>query len=391
MGGQWGVRWWRALTRDQRLLFINSTATGFGVSLFIYLQPLYIESLGATPEQIGLTLGASGLIVTLLYIPLGLWADRRGRKPLIVSGWMLSALMTLAMAFAPDWRWFIPAYAVYLLSNFAVPALQGYTAATTTPREVGRLFGLLALGGSAGSIIAPAIGGWIGESFGLRMVYVVAGLIFGAVTLVALAPLTPQAAAPPKSQRAQLSAVLGNRRFVIEIAFILLMFVATDIGTVMAPNFLEDVRGLNVAEIGALSSLGTLGIALLTFVVSRIPVTRRAPLFITQAVAMMALLLWLLAPGLIWIGLAYLIHGGNRLFRPVTSGRLANTLGGETMSLGFGFYQTAQQLGLTIAPYLAGLLYARDPHWPLWAGVAGLAAAMGFAALLPKIWDADSN
>lgn len=383
--------WWRALSRDQRLLFINSTATGFGVALFLYLQPLYIRSLGAAPEQIGLSLAASGLIVTLLYVPLGLWADRRGRKPLIVTGWLLSALTTLAMAGAPDWRWFIPAYAVYLLSNFAVPALQGYTAATTTPREVGRLYALLAAGSSAGSIIAPAIGGWLGEAFGLRTVYVIAGLTFGVGTVLTLARLTPQAATPPRSQCAHLGAVLGNGRFIVEIGFVLLMFVATDVGTVMAPNFLADVRGLSVAQIGALSSLSTLGIALLTIGIGRLPYGRRAPLFLTQVVALMALLLWLLAPGLVWISLAAFISGGNRLFRPVTSGRLANTLAPETMSLGFGFYQTAQQLGLTIAPALAGLLYTYDPHWPLWAGVLGLSAAMGCAALLPaaKIADAE--
>lgn len=380
------MRWWRALNRDQRLLLINSTVTGFGVSLFIYLQPLYIEKdLGASPEQIGLTLGAGGLIVTLLYIPLGMWADRRGRKPLIVAGWLLSGLMALAMALAPDWRWFIPAYTLYLLSNFAVPALQGYTAATTHPREVGRLFGLIALGGSAGSIIAPAIGGWIGQTYGLRAVYGTAALIFAADALLNLARLTPQAAAPPRSPRMQSGAVLGNRRFWAEIAFVLLMFIVTDIGTVLLPNFLKDVRGLSVAQIGALSSIGTLGIALLTFVISRLPTERRLPLFITQAAAGAALLLWLLAPGLIWIGLAFLIHGGNRVFRPITAGRLVNTLTPETMSFGFGFYQTAQQLGLTISPYAAGLLYAHDPHWPLWAGVVGLAAAMVFAAKLGPI------
>lgn len=385
------MRWWHALTRDQRLLLINSTATGFGVSLFAYLQPLYIESLGATPEQIGLTLGASGLIVTLLYIPLGMWADRRGRKPLIVAGWLLSGLMALAMALAPDWRWFLPAYTLYLLSNFAVPALQGYTAATTTPRAVGRLFALLALGNSAGSIIAPAIGGWLGQLYGLRTVYALAGFIFGADAVLNLARLTPQATVPPRSPRAQSRTVLRNRRFWVEIAFVLLMFTATDIGTVLVPNFLEDVRGLSVAQIGALSSLGTLGIALLIYLIGRLPTERRLPLFIPQAAAGAALLLWLLAPGLGWIGLAYLIHGGNRAFRPVTAGRLANTLAPETMSFGFGFYQTAQQLGLTISPYAAGLLYAHDPHWPLWAGVVGLAAAMAFAALLPELKSLDAD
>ena len=138
------MRWWQTLSRDQRLLFANSVITGFGVSLYLYLQPVYIAQLGATPAQIGLTLSLSGLIVTVLYIPLGLWADRRGRKPMIVGGWLLSGAATLGLALAPDWRWFIPALTVYLLSNFAVPALQVYTAATTSPRELTSAVALLA-------------------------------------------------------------------------------------------------------------------------------------------------------------------------------------------------------------------------------------------------------
>lgn len=372
-----------ALTRDQRLLMLNSALTGFGVGLFAYLQPLYIASLGASPEQIGLALSLSGLIVTLLYIPLGLWADRGGRKTLIVVGWGMSALMTFAMALAPDWRWYIPAYTLYLLSNFAVPALQGYVAATATPREVARLFALLALGSAVGSVIAPSIGGWLGEWAGLRVVYGVAGVVFALDTVLVLTALTPQPRAPRAAQ-SQLGALLGRPRFRTEVAFILLMFVATDIGIVMVPNFLETVRGLSVAEIGAVGSLGTLGIAGLTFVISRLTLTRRRPLLFTQAAALGALALWITTATPVGIGLAFLISGGNRVFRPIVSGRLAATLGPEAMSAGFGFYQTAQQLGLTLSPLLAGWLFERDPYWPLYAGVVGLALAMALTPLLPR-------
>ena len=67
-----------------------------------------------------------------------------------------------------------PSHTLYLISNFAVPALQGYATATTTPRDVGRLFALLALDSSVGSMVAPSIGGWLGEWADLRVVYGVA-------------------------------------------------------------------------------------------------------------------------------------------------------------------------------------------------------------------------
>src|SRR5262245_3112367 len=101
------LRPWASLGRDPRWLYLGRVLWGFGIALYLYIQPLYIASLGATPDQIGLVLGGSGLAVILLYVPIGLWADRRGRKPVMVAGWGLGAAATLAIALAPDWRWLI--------------------------------------------------------------------------------------------------------------------------------------------------------------------------------------------------------------------------------------------------------------------------------------------
>src|SRR5262245_50096289 len=86
------------MTRDQLLIYLSTLLWGFGMSLFIYIQPLYIAELGATPPQIGMVLALSGLIVPLLHIPIGLWADRHGRRPLIRAGWLLGTLATFAIA-----------------------------------------------------------------------------------------------------------------------------------------------------------------------------------------------------------------------------------------------------------------------------------------------------
>lgn len=376
------MRWWQDLSRDQRLLFANNFITGFGVALFLNLQPIYISQLGATPAQVGLTLSLSGLIVTVLYVPLGLWADRHGRKPMIVSGWVLSGLAALAMAAAPDWRWFIPALTVYLMSNFAVPALQGYVAASGGGRNLGRLFALLAAGNSVGSVAAPALGGWLGEHVGLRTVYAIAGVLFVLDGLLVLGRLAPQAA-PPAAQRAPAFGLLRSGPFRVEVLFTLMLFVAVDVGQVLAPKYLQDVRHLSVSQIGWLGSLGTLGVAGLTLALGRLPSERRTPLLIAQALAAASLSLWLSSPWLGLIALGYFIGGGNRVIRPLLASRLAARLKPEDMSFGFGFYQTAQQLGLTISPFLAGQLYARDPSWPLLAGLVGIGLTVLVTAFRP--------
>lgn len=372
-----------SLTRDQRWIYLSSLLTGFGVSLFLYIQPLYIASLGASPEQIGLTLSVSGLMVTLLYIPMGLWADRRGRKPMIVGGWWLSALATLGMAFAPDWRWFIPAFTAYLLSNFAVPAMQGYIAATETSREVARKFAILSTAASIGSITAPVIGGWIGQTYGLRAIYGCAAVMFALATL-ALHRLADQPRAPREAVQANTRGLLRNAAFLAQIGFTLLVFFALELGQVMTPKFLEDVRGLSLGQIGWLGTLGSLGIVLLTVWLGHMPSARRRPLLLSQLAALLAMALLAFAPALLWINLAYFIHGSNRVTRPLVMGRLAELLDASTLSFGFGVHQTALQLAWTAAPYVAGLLYARDPVWPFVGGMAGLGVTMILTLVLPR-------
>jgi MFS family permease len=369
------------IERDHLLIYLSTLLWGFGMSLFTYIQPLYIAQLGATPEQIGLVLTLSGLIVPLLHIPIGLWADRHGRRPLIRAGWLLGALATFAVAAAPDWRWVILGLTAYQLSNFAMPAFYGYIAAGTSSSQLNRVLAVITVSFSIGSIIAPALGGWIGQQFGLRFVYFWAAVIFGLSSL-AIWLLTPQRVEPHSHQTSP-RLLLSNRPFIWQMVFIFLLFFVLELGQVMLPNFLEDVHGLTVAQIGWLGTLGSLGVMLLSLLLSRLPSERRGSLIWGQVVALLALTLFLNTPALLIISLAYFIHGSNRLVRPIVDARLAHSLTPATLSFGYGFREMAMRSGLAAAPYVAGLLYAYNPAWPLVAGIVGLGLTLLLTSTLP--------
>jgi MFS family permease len=379
------MRQFRSLTRDQKLLVYSGLLWGFGMSLFVYIQPLYISYLGATPEQIGLALGLSGLVVTVAYIPVGLWSDRRGRKPVIIAGWTLATLSGLAMALAPDWRWFIPAWSGFLLSNFALPAMNGYIAAGARSDQLYRTFTFISASSPVGSLLSPAIGGWIGQAFGLRSVYMLASIFFFLSTLVLLG-LTPQSPQPVE-KRTSRRTLLFNRVFLLQIGFAFLLFTSLELGQVMASKFLQDVRGWGLAQIGLMGSLGTLGIAVLTLTLGQMRQEGRRALITGQLLAVSAIILWAVAASPLLIGLAYFIHGSYRVLRPIVSAELAQRLDQSTMSLGYGFQQTAAQLGWALAPLFAGQLYSQNPHWPFLAGAAGL----GLTLLLTFGWPSQAQ
>jgi MFS family permease len=321
------------------------------------------------------------LVGVLLNIPVGHWADRRGRKPVIVAGWGLGTLGALAMALAPDWRWLILGLSAYQISNFALPAYSGYVAAASTDETRTRTFATLAAASAVGSIFSPTLGGWIGTQVGLRAVYLTAAVIFALSTL-AVAWLRPQAVLVPS--RASIAPRLWtDRAFRWEIGFIFLLFFALELGQVMVPNFLQDERGLKVGQIGQLGTIGALGIVCLTLLIGRMPARRRRGLVLSQLAALVALLLWLVAPALPWIALAYFLHGSNRVARPAVDGRLALRLPAERLSVGYGFRETAMRLGQAVAPWVAGVLYAQNHTWPLAAGLLALGVTLLLTGTLP--------
>ena len=128
--------------------------------MFLYIQPLYIASLGANPEQIGLTLASSGLMVILLYIPIGLWADRRGRKPVILAGWFLGWLLppiTLAAALAGVMP--IPA----LPAGIATALSAGFWMVTSRGMRIPARYGLLYPAGAALALWIVLRSSWRGS------------------------------------------------------------------------------------------------------------------------------------------------------------------------------------------------------------------------------------
>jgi predicted MFS family arabinose efflux permease len=370
-----------SLTRDQRLMFLSGVFWGFGMSMFLFIQPLYVASLGATPTQIGLALGLGAAVVTVMYIPLGVWADRRGRKPVILLGWGLGTVATLGLALAPDWRWVIPLMGCYMLANFAMPAFHGYIAASSHG-DLSRTMAVMASGSSLASIVAPALGGWIGETYGLRSVYFCAAALF-ALSTTWLLFLTPQPAAP-RRPGVGLGELTGDHDFLKQVAFILLLFFAIDVGMVLAPKFMEDVRGWTVGQIGWLGTVGSLGVVIISLLLGNMRSDRPVSLLLAQAAVLAAVLLIWVTPAPLFTFLAFFVHGNNRVVRPIIIGRLARILDPATLSVGYGFYETAMRLGLALSPALAGLLYQRNPYLPLYAGAAAITVCLVLTLTLPR-------
>ncbi len=136
------------------------------------------------------------------------------------------------------------------------------------------------------------------------------------------------------------------------------------------------IQPLYVASLGAAPD--QIGLALGRFLPER-----RLPLLIVQILILTALLLWLGTTLPLFVALAYLIHGRNRLSRPFLDGRLSRVLSQEELNLGYSFREIAMRLGLSVSPYVAGILYTYRPGWPIYTGILCLTGMLLLTLMLP--------
>ncbi len=65
------LKLWHAVGHDTRWVMRSYLLWGIGEGLWMFIQPLYVKSLGATPEQTGLVIGMWGLARLLVILPGG--------------------------------------------------------------------------------------------------------------------------------------------------------------------------------------------------------------------------------------------------------------------------------------------------------------------------------
>jgi MFS family permease len=119
----------------------------------------------------------------------GRWADRAGRKAILIAGWLVAVPVPFLLMWAPSWNW-------VLMANLLLGISQGLTWSTTVimkidligPRQRGLAMGLNEFAGYFALAASALATGWIATSYGLRphpfylgVVFVVVGLTLSVV------------------------------------------------------------------------------------------------------------------------------------------------------------------------------------------------------------------
>ncbi len=145
------------LPRNVYLLLIFTTGKGFQLSLSALTLNYYVHSLGYQPDFIGVFSAMPAIGALVSAVPVGILADRMGRKPVLLLTAVLTPLFLAACALvtSPFWLLFCAFMQGVVSTAYWVTNLPLLTESTTERQRVGvfALNSFLLLGvGSLGSL-----------------------------------------------------------------------------------------------------------------------------------------------------------------------------------------------------------------------------------------------
>jgi len=330
---------------------------GVGEGMFLYFVPLYLQQLGANPIMIGSVFSVFGFVMMISHIPAGYLADRIGRRPMIRAAWFFGLVAAWVMGLAPTLPLFIVGYVLYGVTGFVMSPLFSYVTAARGKLTAGRAMTLTSAMFNLGAVIGPVSGGWIGEQFSMRTIFLFSAGVF-VISMIVVLFLKPQPRDEHDSESVSQN-LLTNVRFLSFLSVVFFVMFAMYVPQPLSPNFLQNERGISLSQMGLIGSVGSLGNVAFNLILGQLNV--RLGFVIGQVcVVLFAFLLWK-GTGQAWYMLGYFLMGGFRAARMLAMAQVRVLIHQAQMGLAYGMTETGSSLAMILAPLLAGYLYDKDP------------------------------
>jgi MFS transporter, DHA1 family, multidrug resistance protein len=349
---------------------------------------LFAESLGASPERIGLIVSVSTLTGVFLKLPSGALSDIYGRRLLLRIGVVAFGLPPFLYPFITDSDALTLLRFLHGLATaiFAPSALA--TVAELYRERRGAALGTYTACTQSGALLGPFIGGYLIYAAGFQTVFVVAG-IFGCAGMVLFYSLHLDVATPQSSTKG-FGVVLSEmwKGFAVvarnKIVLITSMTDAAKMianGALMAFLPLYGVSvGLNAGEVGLLFSVQSFTSFFAKPVMGRVSDrVGRQPLILIGLLICAGTFVCIPQSSMFAV-LVILSAGfgfGEAVVSSSSSALVADSSEFKTLGAGMGMQGTIMDIGHASGPLLACLLIANLSYGQAFAIIAGIQLAAG--------------
>ena len=259
--------------------------TGFGIIIPVFPQRL--ESLGLGAETLALMEGAFGLGTFLFSTPMGILANRFGRKPLVLLALMGFVVTNLMLAFVNVPLFFIVVRFLEgtLVAGF-MPASMAMVGDAVPLEKQGRWMGIMTTAQAGGIALGPAIGGLLYQSWGFTSPFLLSAgfaLVASLLSLTMLPETLPErvrALALERKARIQRGerGRDANTPNLVHLAWLFAALLLIDFGTLFVfpfslpqyPFFFQKVLHYGTAQYGLIISAYGLTVAVFPLLVGRL-------------------------------------------------------------------------------------------------------------------------
>jgi MFS transporter, DHA1 family, multidrug resistance protein len=348
---------------------------------------LFAESLGASPERIGVIVSVSTLTGVVLKLPSGALSDIYGRRMLLRIGVIAFGIPPFFYPFISDLNLLTLLRLFHGLATaiFAPSALA--TVAELYRERRGAALGTYTACTQSGALLGPFIGGYLAFAYGYSSAFLTAGL-FGcaAIVLFYSLHLSPP---PPRLHDKGLASVWSemwkgfsivarNRKVLVTSSTDAAKMIANGALMAFLPLYAISV-GLNAGEVGLLFTIQSL-----TSFVSKPIMGRVSDRMGRQPLIMLGLLIcaatFVSIPHVSELALLLVLSAGFGFGEAVVSSSssafVADSSEFKTLGAGMGMQGTIGDIGHASGPLLAGVLIANMSY----AGAFGIIAGLQVAA-----------
>jgi len=364
------------------------------------MQSLFVQSLGASVEQIGLFFTIAAIAPLFFQIFGGWLSDSAGRLQAIAIGSVAGALAYLFYLLAPTWQWLLPATILTSMAvAFVAPSFQAFVAQESTEETRGRVYGVTSTMYMVVNIVGPILGGVIAQGRSFRAMFFVAFCLYSTAAVIrVIMALVASRRSRAEGKQVERPNLAGFRHSLAAVVGLLLsggivtwIFISDGVRDVawalsdgLMPVYLENEMGLSLLQIGSLQSVAAIVAMIFMSPAGWLSDKKGERVGIVGGFGLIAV-----GWSMFLIGTTYwhfiasrvVIGIGWALIDPAYSSLISKVVPDRLRGLAFGLFSTSLGLISLPAPWLGARLWqAFSPIAPFYVPLVAT------VAMLPVMW-----
>ncbi|MBS7611524.1 MFS transporter [Candidatus Bathyarchaeota archaeon] len=351
------------LKKSLYALFLVNLGIALALDLISPLQPLFIQSLGASVVEVGFVLSVSSFTATALIIPSSLMAEKYGNRKIIILSVISASISVLLYAVVENWVQLYPLVIIYTVSfNVFIPARMVYIAEASLLENRASIYGLMNIAWPLGSLIAPVLAGVIADMYGWSPVFTVASTVMA----LCLAPALMIREVKGLSKCSEESEEDWSFRRLFKtmnllIVFHVLISLTVGVSNTLLSIYVSEKFHASTTQVGFMFSM--VGLATLMSQLGAAYILKKTDLkrFLQLCLLIMTSLYVFLpfVEDLNFFTIIYAVsYGLYSATWPASATLVTMAIPNSKWNMGMGFRQTAVRLGFSLASMMAGLLWS---------------------------------